>query len=152
MKKLLLLVILAAGGWFGGKRFMEKRAAAAAERMEAADIKEGMNVGDLRKALGDPRSTSDGLSWAGGIVTAKVGATDELAEPTEIKFLAAYPGLIRGRPIEDFSRMAGLVRGKATWIEVGTASGDEKWFVVWENDGTPERGVVSVALARARQP
>ena len=67
MKKLLLLIILGVGGWFGGKRFMQQRAAAAAERMETADIKEGMNVGDLRKALGDPRSTSDGLSWAGGM-------------------------------------------------------------------------------------
>lgn len=152
MKKLLLLIILGVGGWFGGKRFMEKRTAAAAERMEAADVKEGMNVGDLRKALGDPRSTSDGLSWAGGIVTAKVGATDELAEPTEIKFQAAYPGLIRGRPIEDFSRMVGLVRGHATWVEMGSAGGDEKWFVVWENDGTPQRALVSVALTKAKQP
>lgn len=152
MKKLLLLLVLGVGGWFGSKRFMEKRAEAALTKMETADIKEGATVGDLRKALGDPRSTSDGLSWAGGVVTAKVGATDELAEPTEIKFTTQYPGLIRGRPIEDFSRTVGLVRGNATWVEVGSASGGEKWYVVWENDGTPQRAVVSVALTKAKQP
>lgn len=152
MKKLLVLIILVAGGWFGGKRFLEKRAAAAMARMESADIRENMNVGDLRKALGDPATSSDGLSWAGGIVTAKSASTDELAEPTEIKFQSAYPGLIRGRPIEDYGRTVGRVQGKATWVDIGvSAGGDEKWYVVWENDGTPQRTLVSVALTKSRQ-
>ena len=151
MKKLLVLIVLGVLGWFGGKRFMEKRAAAAAARMESSDIRETMNVGDLRKALGEPSSTSDGLSWAGGVVTVKVASTDDTAEPTEIKMTAEYPGLIRGRPIEDFSRMVGTVRGRATWIVVGDAGGGEKWFVVWENDGTPQRTLVSVAITKARQ-
>lgn len=152
MKKLLLLIILGVGAWFGGKRFLEKRNEAAMTRMEAADVREGMTVGDLRKALGEPASGDKGLSWGGGIVTATVASTDDMAEPTSIRMSAQYPGLIRGRPIDEFTRNVGVVRGKSTWTEVASVAGggDEKWFVVWENDGTPQRGLVSVALTRAK--
>ena len=152
MKKLLILIILGAGGWYGGKRFLEKRTEAALARMESADIRENMTVGDLRKALGEPATVNKGLSWGGGIVTATVASTDDLAEPTSIKMQAQYNGLIRGRPIEEYGRNVGTVRGTSTWTEVAgvPGGGDERWFAVWENDGTPQRTLVSVALTRAK--
>jgi hypothetical protein len=149
MKKVLFVAVVAIC-WFGGQRYLRQRAQAQAARMENADIKEGMTIGDLRTALGDPKSTDAGVEWAGGIVSAKVKGADELSEPSEIKMTADYPGRIRGQPVDAYSRMAGVQRGKAFWMEIRDAGNGEKWYAVWELDATPEHHVVSVALTRAR--
>lgn len=147
MRKVIIAIVLVFGSMSGYQYYCDWQFAQLEEALTDLDLKENMTLGDLRQALGKPSKTENGYSWAGGTVEVYSESADDAAEPYTIKVSADYPGLVRGRPMEVYTRLAGIVAQGVNWMDVSRAQNQAHWIVAWRMD-KENKEVLSLSMMR----